>query len=314
MSYTHLNTYERGRIEALNNIGYSCRKISKELRRHHSTINRELKRDESTLYQAERSQQSYKQIRKMSKPNGKYTEELRKIIEEKLSATWSPEQIANTVTLGKVSFKTIYNWLYQGKLQKGNLKTLRRRGKSRQTAEKRGKFTVGKPISMRPTKVNSREEFGHWELDTMVSSRGKSKGCFATFAERKSRLYTAFKMPDRTSTSMDKAINQLFSVLPSKTFKTATTDRGKEFACYQSIQDKLGLTLFFADPYSSWQRGTNENSNGLLREFYPKKTDLAAVDENELIHNLFLINSRPRKCLGWKSPIQVFLYEVSHLT
>lgn len=162
--------------------------------------------------------------------------------------------------------------------------------------------------------MKSRDEFGHWELDTMVSSRGKSKGCFATFVERKSRLYTAFKIPDRTSDSMDKAINQLFGVLPSGTFKTATTDRGKEFACYQSIQDKLGLTLYFADPYSSWQRGSNENSNGLLREFYPKRTDLAAVNEKELSHNLFLINSRPRKCLGWKSSIQVFLHEVVHLT
>lgn len=209
---------------------------------------------------------------------------------------------------------TIYNWLYQGKLQNGDLKTLRQRGKRRKPAEKRGKFTVGTPISKRPKEVESRDEFGHWELDTMVSGRGKSKGCFATFAERKSRLYTAFKIPDRTSDSMDKAINQLFGVLPSGTFKTATTDRGKEFACYQLIQDKLGLTLYFADPYSSWQRGSNENSNGLLREFYPKRTDLAAVYEKELIHNLFLINSRPRKCLGWKSSIQVFLHEVVHLT
>jgi len=148
----------------------------------------------------------------------------------------------------------------------------------------------------------------------MESSRGKSKGCFSTFVERKSRLYTAFKIPDRTSDSMEKAITKLFNVLPSGAFKTATTDRGKEFACYQSIQDKLKLTLYFADPYSSWQRGSNENSNGLLREFYPKRTDLSTVDDNELVHNLFLINSRPRKCLGWKSPIQVFLHEVVRLT
>lgn len=314
MSYGHLTTYERGRIQAFCKIGHSSRRISKDLGRHHSTITRELKRNKSTEYKAEVSQQAYEQRRELSKPNGKYDKELTKIIEEKLSVTWSPEQIANTVTMGKVSFKTIYNWLYQGKLLNGDLKTLRRKGESRKPAEKRGKFSIGTPISERPKEVKDRAEFGHWELDTMVSSRGKSKGCFATFIERKSRLYTAFKIPDRTSASMDNAINNLFGVLPSGTFKTATTDRGKEFACYQSVQDKLGLTLYFADPYSSWQRGSNENSNGLLREFYPKKTNLAVVDENELTHNLFLINSRPRKCLGWKSSIQVFLHEVAHLT
>lgn len=172
---------------------------------------------------------------------------------------------------------------------------------------------MGVSISQRPTSVKTRETFGHWELDSVVSSRGKSKGCFATFVERKSRLYTALKMPDRTANSMYNAIAQLYQTLPSGAFKTGTTDRGKEFACCEKIQEQLGLTLYFADAYSSWQRGSNENANGLLREFYPKKTDLALVSQKELTQNLFLINSRPRKCLGWKSPIQVFLHEVAHL-
>ena len=90
--------------------------------------------------------------------------------------------------------------------------------------------------------------------------------------------------------------------------------RGREFACYSVIEKGLGIKIYFADPYSSWQRGSNENSNGLLREFYPKKTDLAIIKNEELVKNLFLINNRPRKCLGWKSSSQVFLHEVSHLT
>jgi len=113
---------------------------------------------------------------------------------------------------------------------------------------------------------------------------------------------------------MQAAISQPYHTLPKGAFKTGTTDRGKEFACYSKVETELGLPLYFADAYSSWQRGSNENSNGLLREFYPKKTDLAKVDQKNLSHNLFLINSRPRKCLGWKSPIQVFLHEVAHLT
>lgn len=314
MSYHHLTTFERGRIQQLFLLGYSHRSIARELHRHHSCIDRELRRNAADIdYTAEAAQSAYNTRRKHSKPKGKRTDDLVYTISGKLLATWSPEQIANTETKGIVSCKTIYNWLYTGVIPEITVRNLRHKGKRRK-AEKRGKFSMGTSISERPKEVKSRETFGHWELDSMVSSRGESKGCFATFVERKSRLYTAFKTKDRTSVSMQAAIEQLFNALPKGSFKTGTTDRGKEFACWKDIKNKLGLTLYFADAYSSWQRGSNENSNGLLREFYPKKTDLARVSQKDLTHNLFLINSRPRKCLAWKSPIQVFLHEVAHLT
>lgn len=295
-------------------LGYSRRAIANRLGRHHSCIDREVKRNTSdTGYISTSAQSAYQARRRNSKPKGKRTDYLASIIEEKLTATWSPEQIANTVTSSIVSFKTIYNWLYDGKLHGADTQFLRHKGKRRK-AEKRGKFAMGTPISERPQEVKHRQTFGHWKLDTMVSSRGESKGCFATFVERKSRLYTALKIADRSAASMQKAISQLYHTLPKGGFKTGTTDRGKEFACYCKIQAELGLPLYFADAYSSWQRGSNENSNGLLREFYPKKTNLAKIDQRDLTYNLFLINSRPRKCLGWKSPIQVFLHEVAHLT
>jgi IS30 family transposase len=256
---------------------------------------------------------TYHEHRTKSRPKGKRTDEIASIIEEKLSATWSPEQIANTVAKHKVSFKTIYNWIYNGSLHGMDIHVLRHKGK-RKKADKRSQFSMGMPISERPKEVAHRQVFGHWELDTMVSSRGGSRGCFATFVERKSRLYTALLIPDRTATSMQAAITQLYRSLPKGAFQTGTTDRGKEFACASKVQAELGLPLYFADAYSSWQRGSNENANGLLREFYPKKTDLANVTQQELVHNLFLINNRPRKCLGWKSPIQVFLHEVARLT
>ena len=314
MSYHHLTTFERGRIQALLSVGYSHRAIAKKLNRHHSCIDREVRRNAiSTGYVCETAQVAYEARRKHSKPNGKCTSDLVAIITDRLVATWSPEQIANTVTAGIVSFKTIYNWLYNGKLPTITVGNLRHKGRCRKF-EKRGKFSMGTPISQRPADVKNRSTFGHWELDSIVSSRGKSKGCFATFVERKSRLYTAFKMPDRTASSMQAAIIQLYNALPKGAFKTGTTDRGKEFACCTQVKELLDLTLYFADAYSSWQRGSNENSNGLLREFYPKKTDLALVSQEELTNNLILINSRPRKCLGWKSPIQVFLYEVAQLS
>ncbi|GAC43696.1 transposase and inactivated derivative, partial [Paenibacillus popilliae ATCC 14706] len=128
------------------------------------------------------------------------------VIEEKLQATWSPEQIMERLRQegqAIVCFKTIYRWLYAGRLARGALAVLRHKGKRQKPVETRGKFTVGKAISKRPKEVRSRKTFGHWELDTVVSGRGKCKGCVATFVERKTRLYTAILMPDRTALSME---------------------------------------------------------------------------------------------------------------
>ncbi len=237
MSYRHFTTFERGRIQELLSLGYSHRKIAQKLHRNRSSIDREIQRNLSGVnYNAEVAQSLYHNRRKHSKPKGKHTEHLANIIAAKLEATWSPEQIANTVMLGIVSFKTIYNWLYAGILPAVTVKNLRQKGKYRKS-EKRGKFSIGISISKRPKDVKSRETFGHWELDSMVSSRGESKGCFATFVERKSRLYTAFKTPDRTAVSMQTAITTLYNVLPKGAFKTGTTDRGKEFACCANIKE-----------------------------------------------------------------------------
>ncbi len=262
MSYHHLTTYECGCIEILQTLGYSNRKIALLLERHRSCIDREIKRNSAAVtYQAEAAQTNYCKRRLNSKPHGKWNKKIGETIEQKLLETWSPEQIANTVTEGEVSFKTIYNWLYQGKLPQVNTDVLRHKGKRRKPAEKRGKFMIGVSISNRPLEVKDRKVFGHWELDGMVSSRGKSKGCLTTIAERKSRLYTAVKMPDRTSDSMEKAICHLHKVLPAGAFKTGTTDRGKEFACYHSVENNHGIVLYFADSYSSWQRGTRADND-----------------------------------------------------
>ncbi|MNI60039.1 Integrase core domain protein [compost metagenome] len=212
-----------------------------------------------------------------------------------------------------VCFKTIYRWLYSGRLVKGVLTVLRHKGKRQRPAETRGKFAVGKTISQRPKEVRSRKTFGHWELDTVVSNRGKSKGCLATFIERKTRLYTAIQMPDRTALSMEIAFGVAASQYPARAFQTATTDRGKEFACYLSLEATHGLEVYFADPYSSWQRGSNENANGLLREFFPKGTDFAQITDEALETALRLINHRPRKCLGWRTAHESFSEELSHL-
>ena len=190
---------------------------------------------------------------------------------------------------------------------------LRHKGKRRKPLETRGRFLVGNSIKQRSKENRSRETFGHWELDTVVSSRGKSKACVATLIERKTRLYTAIKMSDRTALSMEIAFGVAASQYPQGTFQTATTDRGNEFACYASLEFTHNIDVYFADPYSSWQRGSNENGNGLLREFFPKGKDFAEVTDDELATALNLINNRPRKCLGWKTAHESFMDALSHL-
>jgi len=220
MSYSHLNIIERGQLEVLYRLGWSCRKIGRELGRHPSTIARELARgsQKACTYVARSAQQAYQERRILSVPVGKYDAALAEEINQKLKETWSPEQIAEKRrTEGEtfLCFKTIYRWLYEGRLSAG-VHVLRHKGKRQKPIETRGRFLIGTPISKRPKEVRKRTTFGHWELDTMVSCRGKSKACVATFIERKTRFYVALKMPDRTAHSMEVAFGVVFEPIPTR--------------------------------------------------------------------------------------------------
>ena len=144
------------------------------------------------------------------------------------------------------TYQAIYNWLYAGLIDL-DLSVLRRKGKSRQPKETRGRFRIGTQIAKCPKEVWNRETFGHWELDTVVSSRGKSKGCLATFLERKTRFYLAFKIPNRAAKAMFSAIKQLCKLFPKEALKTFTSDRGKEFSCYPPVKN-LGISFFLRTP------------------------------------------------------------------
>ena len=170
---------------------------------------------------------------------------------------------------------------------------LRRKGRPPGTQEKRDRFVVGRRIQDRPHEINTRKVFGHWEVDTVVSSRGKSKGFLATFVERKTRFYVAIPMKDRTKESMFHAIRLLHTAFTNKVLKSFTTDRSKGFTCHEEVERLLGILVYIADAYSAWQRGSNENSNSLLREFFP------------------MLNNRPRKSLGSKFPFDMFKHELS---
>ena len=315
MNYKHITTNERCCIANFLSLGLSLRKIAKHLNRNVSTISREVKRNSTNgKYLAHIACENYAKNRKNCGAKGKSSNPtLIKYIEDGLEKTWSPEQIACRLRLDyqddksmKIGFKTIYRWLYQKIIAKGNVNRLRRKGKSLKPKETRGKFNIGKSIKDRPKEVRKRETIGHWELDTVVSSRGKSKACLSTFVERKSRFLIAQVMENRKSLTLNFHCFTAFKDIPTNLIKTFTVDRGKEFAGYVDIENTLNIDVYFADAYASWQRGTNENTNGLLREFYPKKFDFSSINQKELDNIVTIINNRPRKCLGYKTPAEVF--------
>ncbi|MGL5245755.1 MAG: IS30 family transposase [Sarcina sp.] len=296
------------------NFGWSISKIARELNRNKSTISREIKRNNlNGCYSAHSAEELYKLRRTKCKPKGKLSNAtLVNYVQEKLNNHWSPEQIAGRITIDNItngvyiSFSTIYRWIYNDYLNKCYVKLLRRKGKSLRPKETRGKFNIGKTIKDRPKEVRKREILGHWELDTVVSSRGKSKACLSTYVERKTRLLKIKLMPNRKADTFNKYCFEAFKTFNNKSLKTLTVDRGKEFAGYIELEDSLKVDVYFADPYSSWQRGTNENTNGLIREFFPKKFDFSTITQYEVDIVENIINSRPRKCLDFKTPFEVF--------
>lgn len=234
------------------------------------------------------------------------TTSLARFIEEKIKIQkWSVEQVAHIV---KITYKTIYNWIDQGLLNI-KLTDLPDRGiRRRRSKETRGTFSHGRSIEQRPAEVDSRQSFGHFEADTVLS--GKRRGqAIATFVERQSRLTIVKRLGGRDSHSMTEAILELHNQLGSK-LKTLTVDHGKEFANYQAIEAQTDVALYFAHAYSPHERGSNENRNRVLRRFIPKGKAIEEISDQELVEINWYMNSRPLKCLNWKSPIEVFIQKM----
>lgn len=317
MNYNHLTIGERCCIREYYIKGYTFRKIAMLIDRNVSTVSREINRNKTYLhtkpaYYPYTAQKKYLLRKSLCHRGGVISDEAKDYIESKLKATWSPEQISKAPSEFKMpSFRTIYRWIDQKILVDGNAKYLRRKKKPGEIKETRGKINYGKTIRKRDKSVYRRKEFGHWEADTVVSGIGKSKVCFCTLAERKSRFYIAIKMPNREAETMANTMIQALSQFPKELVKTITCDRGKEFSEWERIEQALKCEMYFADPYCAWQKGTNENSNGLLREFYPKGMNLFNVSKKALKKNLALINARPRKVNGFISAADMMNYAIS---
>lgn len=318
MSYNHLTIEERSCIYQFLNLGMSIRKIAQALKRSPSTISREIKRNSSKIKVSRGSYAKYFPIkandkyidrRKDCHRKSKISKDVIAYLAIKINEHWSPEQISNRSTnvIHQIpSTSTIYRLIHAKKLPKTSMENLRRKGKFKRPAEKRGKFNdKGRTIKERPKEIYKRQALGLWEADTVESGRldhkRKSGYCFVTLAERKSRYYIAILVENRKSENVTPAIINALKDLPKELVKTITFDRGKEFSEFEKIEKELGCKTYFCDPYCAWQKGTNENSNGLLREFYPKGMDLSEVNIDDLNNNLSLMNNRPRKCIKYKT-------------
>lgn len=317
MNYNHITINERACIYQFKQLGLSIRKIAEALNRSPSTISRELKRNFCGYrykYLPHIAQEKYEARRINCHRKEILTNEVKEYIESKIFMHWSPDQIINRNENAKPelpSVSTVYRWIHLGYIINGDKRKLRRQGKFKRPAETRGRFNIGKTIKKRPKEVYNRNNFGHWEADTVVSGKLdnrtlKSKYCFVSLAERKTRLYLVKWIPDRTEETVTNAIIELLKNFPKDAVKTITCDRGKEFAGWKKIEEALQTNMYFADPYCAWQKGTNENSNGLFREFYPKSMDLSKTTEKEVQKNLALLNNRPRKCINYKTPSEYF--------
>lgn len=311
MSYTHFTLTERTILQEFLNEGKSFREIARLMGRSPSTISREVRRNFSKKkkrYHPWRATILYIKRRKkcVRKPAIKEGTELYQLIKECLEKYWSPEITANYCKEKgfNISFSTIYTAVKSGLFHEIKPKThFRRRGKKKHA--KHGNHATIHPehtIHDRPEIVNRNLRLGDWEGDTVCGAKNKS--CLVTQVDRKSKLLTAAISPNHTMDEVRKATRRAFELLElPMPIHTITLDNGSEFADFKGIEEDLETTVYFADPHSPWQRGLNENTNDIIRFFFPKGTDFSLVDENELIKVIHLINSRPRKCLDFLSPL-----------
>ena len=315
MSYYHLTMEERASIAHLHNQCISLRQIANAIGRNVSTIKRELNRnytpnkDGTKDYFPCSSQKRYEKRKSEAHNIVQFPLEIVQIIEQRIKETWSPEQIAAFYKdQGFPCYKTIYKWINEGTIINGNKNLLRRKGKGG-WYETRGKFNKGKSIRKRDKKIYKRADYGHWELDTVVSGHHtKSKACLITLVERKSRFYKAIKSPNRNADIVARLIIDYLKQFPTELVKTITTDNGKEFAEWKRIEKELNCEVYFCDTFCAWQKGSNENTNGLLREFFPKGYNLSRFTQSYIDKRVDLINNRPRKCNNWISPSRL-MYE-----
>ena len=314
VSYERVTEGERNQIYALMQAGKGINEIARQLGRHKSTVSREVKRN--TGRRGYRPRQAHRKAVERAKRPGprRFTEEVRRDAEEKLRLGWSPEAICGRAELegrARVCKETIYKHVYADAKAGGDLwthlaraKRRRKRRCPRQEGRGRGVIPGRRGIETRPPEVGLRVVPGHWEGDLVAGAAGT--GCLVTLVERVTRFALVGRVPTKEADVVSAEIIRLFRGI-GVICTGITFDNGKEFAGHAEISCALELRdgVFFATPYHSWERGTNENTNGLIRRLYPKKSSFASIGAAELRRIDEFLNDRPKKCLGWKTPREV---------
>ena len=306
--YTQLTKDQRYQISAFLKTGYSQSEIAKEIRKSKSTINRELKRNTGRRgYRPKQADQRTLSRRDKAKP--RIRPEDWEMIEQLVRQDWSPEQIhAQVLTVHglQVSHEWIYQHILQDKKMDGNLyqhlRCQKKRRKRYGKYDRRGCIPGRVSIEDRPAEVNERERMGDWEVDTIFGR--KKQQAIVTITERKTRFTLMRKVTHKTSLEVG---NALIELLRPYSVHTITCDNGKELVEHQRVANELNAHVYFAHPNSAWERGTNENTNGLIRLYFPKGSDFSKITEPDIDFVMNRLNHRPRKCLGFETPSTVML-------
>ena len=310
MSYHQLTQEQRYQIYALLKTEHSQNEIAIFLGVNKSTISREVRRNRGKRGYRPKQAHRYALKRRRNTVRKRIPAESWVWIEEMLRQDWSPDQISNWLkkyTDTTISHEWIYQYIYKDKRRGGDLhKHLRCQKKRRKRIgdyDRRGKIPNQVSIEERPEIVDRRERLGDWEADTIIGA-GK-RGAIVTLVERKSRFALLKQVARRTAVAVEDAILELLMPYQAITH-TITFDNGKEFANHQNIAEKLQADMYFAHPYAAWERGTNENTNGLIRQYFPKGSDFLSITDDQISFVKERLNARPRKCLDFQAPAMVF--------
>jgi len=309
-TYTQLTQEQRYQIWALMKTGQNQTEIAQQLQVHKSTISRELARNLGLRGYRPKQAHHRTVFRRQNKAIHQIDSATWGLIEQQLRIEWSPEQIRawlKELKVRMVSHESIYQHILKNKHQGGNLyrhlRCQKQREKRYGTYSRRGQIPNRVSIDQRPAIVESRRRLGDWEIDTIIGKGHRQ--ALVSLTERKSRLLRLAKIPFKSAECVTKAVIGLLKPLADRVH-TLTSDNGKEFAQHQKISAALNAQFYFAHPYSSWERGLNENTNGLIRQYFPKNTDFRTLTLEDIQEVMDKLNNRPRKSLDFKTPNQVF--------
>lgn len=314
-SYKQLTSEERYIISHLRKQGLNQSEIARQLGRHRSTLSRELARNSCWVtdgaYRPSKAQRRTQARRRRSRRNQHYTQADFHIVRQLLRRQWSPEQITGYLRRESrpcFSHETIYLYIWRDLENGGDLwKYLRcaqkQRRKRYRAYDSRGRLANKRHITERPHTVETRRYKGHWEIDTVMGK--KDPDCIVTLVERKTGFTLIGKLNDRTTASLNERTVKLINRFPH-TFKTITADNGTEFHQYKHIEAQCKTRFYFANPHHSWERGTNENTNGLIRQYLPKGLSMKNVTQQQCDAIALKLNTRPRKRLGYQTPEECF--------